>query len=47
MALLDPAGEVTGQVNSAGTNLKGVLVFGLGFSPGCICCKWQVDLLST
>lgn len=35
MALSDPAEEV----NSAGTALKGVLVFGLGFSPGKICCK--------
>lgn len=46
MALLVPAGEVTGQVSSAGTALRGVLVFGLGFSPGQICCKWQADLLS-
>ena len=29
MALLDPAGEVTGQVNSAGTALEGVLCLDL------------------
>lgn len=46
MALLDPAGAVAGQLSSAGTAPKGVRGFRLGFAPGQICCKWQLNLLS-